>query len=149
MKITIEKQKKVVYKVVSDNFKGLLSPVAYRQLTLSMSSGDFGSHKKEILRLDNFELGCLMRMKQLRFVELFNEEWEPTTLGREYAEIVEQLTFKQYCKLMGGSMKFLDKLVRIKKVTKNKLILDKLAFLLDAHKSTGFQVVGLDESIGA
>lgn len=149
MRITIEKQKKIVYKVVSDNFEGLLSPIAYRQLTLQMSSGDFGSHQKEILRLDNFELGCLMRKEQLQFVELFNEEWETTTLEREFAEIVEQLTFKQYSKLMGGSMKFLDKLEQVKRVTKNKLIHHQVDYLLDAYKSSGYQVVGLNESIGS
>lgn len=37
---------KILYRVNSDNFKGLMTPAAYKEATLQMSSGDFGSHTK-------------------------------------------------------------------------------------------------------
>lgn len=144
-----QENKKVVYRVVSDNFNGLLSPVAYKQLCLSMSSGDFGSHSKTILKLKNYEIKEIESRDKLTYVEMFNEEWDATTLAEEYADIVDKLTFKQYSKLMGGSMEYLDKLVQIKKVTKNKQILNKVDSLINIYRICGYLEVLKNESVGA
>ena len=136
----------IVYRVKSDNFDGYLSAVAYRQLCLSMSSGDFGCHSKQRFELSNFNLGQKLRTEKLTYVELFDEEWEPTSLCSEYQAISEALTFKQYSKIMGGSMRYLDKLPEIRKITRAKWIHEKIDFLLSVFSQKGYIADDIIES---
>ena len=44
-----------VYKVKSDNFEGLITKDAYKELTLQMSTGDFHAHTKRIVEVEDWE----------------------------------------------------------------------------------------------
>lgn len=58
-----------VIRLKSDNFEGLVTKEAYKYITLTMSSGDFGSHTKKIVEVKS--LRDVTTLEQLQ-----NEEEE-------------------------------------------------------------------------
>jgi hypothetical protein len=45
-----------IFKLNSDNFQdALVTEEAYREIRLSMSSGDFGAHTKELVKVDSLD----------------------------------------------------------------------------------------------
>jgi len=53
--------------VESDNFEGFITNQAYRDLTLEMSSGDYGSHIKETRWFEKAEYEKLIAANQITF----------------------------------------------------------------------------------
>jgi len=53
--------------VKSDNFEGLITESAYHDLTLEMSSGDFGSHSKERRWFTKSQFKSLQAKGQITF----------------------------------------------------------------------------------
>lgn len=53
--------------VESDNFEGFITNQAYRDLTLEMSSGDYGSHIKETRWVEKAEYEKLIAANQITF----------------------------------------------------------------------------------
>jgi hypothetical protein len=138
-------------KLNSDNFENTyMSEVAYKQVRLTMSSGDFGTHKAKKITFDEFDAeneSLRQAYRSPEFIHMFDENGEPTHVKAEFDLVVEPLTFKQYSKMMkkrfSVCLSYAETLKAIKKVTKSKQILNKVDNLLWVLENTPkLKVVG-------
>lgn len=129
-------------KLNSDNFENTwMSEVAYKQVRLTMSSGDFGAHKAERITFDEFDPeneSLRQAYRSPEFIHMFDENGEPTHFKAEYSLIVAPLSYKQHTKVLAttNSLEYIKLLPAIKKVTKNKQILNKVDNLLWVLENT-------------
>lgn len=131
-------------KLNSDNFENTyMSEVAYQQVRLTMSSGDFYVHTAEKITFDEFEESNEHLRQAYRsrdFIHLFDEHGNASSIQFEYKQIIDVLTFKQYSKMMKNrlspALDYQNTLNAILKVTKNKLLVIKIENLLWALSLT-------------